>query len=623
MAEFLLLVLIACNNMQSVPLRVSPETTWITEPLTPDGKHVDYVAAFKQRLYPPGIVTDDNGFRLVFQRIKDVGNSRKLPPGVVRKYREKLGLDLNHKPDLTYLDFDGFILHVFNNEPELLGDVIPLIVETLPEWRTDKKVEWYDIHRFLWYSHEPHTFAVIRRYVEEYGPALDIIAEAVAKPVYFIPTTSGYEVHGLYRMYEESSLSFMQEGRNFARGFPPRIRYRVATGDIDGAIDDILACYRLGRHYQRQGTQVASLVGVAVEGIAAMMAIDSNPAVPASEEQLRRLAEGIRNLPPRISEEQIFEIERFFALDMIQSASAGKTPASTLLGTKQWRAFLEISPTPSQRIVEFIFDSLGYDWNIVARRFNKYFDEAISTTEASPPLDWHPWSLLTVNSRSHGITDILYRNTVPSFKPSREAFRRNTCTGNMKQIALAMLIYERRHGALPPAFSVDENGRPLHSWRVLLLPYLGDDSPAELYAQIRLDEPWDSEHNRQFHARNLDIYRCPSADKNDGETSYSVIVGDELLFDKEGRERLLTGLKRHVVLLTERKEGVCWMRPDAEISQQAAESDLINGSDTSIGSKHTGGVNIALRDGSAGFMSETVSQDGFRELLRGSDKLPW
>jgi hypothetical protein len=190
----------------------------------------------------------------------------------------------------------------------------------------------------------------------------------------------------------------------------------------------------------------------------------------------------------------------------------------------------------------------------------------------------------------------------------------------MKQIVIAMQIYERRHGTLPPAFSVDSEGKPLHSWRVLLLPYLGDESLAELYAQIRLDEPWDSEHNRQFHTRNLDIYRCPGAVKHDGEASYAVIVGEELLFGNDGQGKSLDKFPRHIILLAERKEGVCWMRPDAEIPQYDAETGLVNKGVATIGSNHTGGANIGMRDGCVSFISETVNPNVFVEQIRGSEK---
>ena len=193
----------------------------------------------------------------------------------------------------------------------------------------------------------------------------------------------------------------------------------------------------------------------------------------------------------------------------------------------------------------------------------------------------------------------------------------------MKRIQLAMFLYEREHGTLPPALTRDKDGNPLHSWRTLLLPYFGDESLNELYAQIRLDEPWNSEHNLPFHTRNLDIYRCPSAVKNAGDANYSVIVGDELLFGNDGRGRSLADSKRHVILLAERKEGVCWMRPDAEITQHDAETNIINKTPASISSNHVSGANFALRDGGVNFLFETVNPDTFTNMIRGSDVSQW
>jgi len=100
MCEFLLLLLMWYNNTHSVPLRVSPETTWITEPLTPDGKHVDYPAAVKQRLYPPEIATDDNGYRLVFRHLRGAVAWTDVSPRVARNLCDELGLAPNINPDL-------------------------------------------------------------------------------------------------------------------------------------------------------------------------------------------------------------------------------------------------------------------------------------------------------------------------------------------------------------------------------------------------------------------------------------------------------------------------------------------------------------------------------------------
>ncbi|MCA9132260.1 MAG: DUF1559 domain-containing protein [Planctomycetales bacterium] len=67
---------------------------------------------------------------------------------------------------------------------------------------------------------------------------------------------------------------------------------------------------------------------------------------------------------------------------------------------------------------------------------------------------------------------------------------------SMKIVAQAVQTYEQRHGRLP-AIVFDEQGQPLHSWRALILPYLGEQQLASAY---HLDEPWNSPHNLQLAA---------------------------------------------------------------------------------------------------------------------------
>src|SRR4051794_12070960 len=55
--------------------------------------------------------------------------------------------------------------------------------------------------------------------------------------------------------------------------------------------------------------------------------------------------------------------------------------------------------------------------------------------------------------------------------------------------------YHEQHGRLPPAVVHGDDGKPLLSWRVLLLPYI---EQGELFKKFRLDEPWDSPHNSRL-----------------------------------------------------------------------------------------------------------------------------
>ena len=82
---------------------------------------------------------------------------------------------------------------------------------------------------------------------------------------------------------------------------------------------------------------------------------------------------------------------------------------------------------------------------------------------------------------------------LPAFSSAREAARRMQCLNNLKQIALALHNYHDVYGVFPPAYIPDAQGKPKHSWRVLILPFLEEQGTYEKYD---FDEPWDGPNNR-------------------------------------------------------------------------------------------------------------------------------
>jgi len=60
----------------------------------------------------------------------------------------------------------------------------------------------------------------------------------------------------------------------------------------------------------------------------------------------------------------------------------------------------------------------------------------------------------------------------PAVIAAREAARRMQCTCHLKGLGLAFHTYHDAYGSFPPAYTVDADGRPLHSWRVLILPFI-------------------------------------------------------------------------------------------------------------------------------------------------------
>lgn len=96
---------------------------------------------------------------------------------------------------------------------------------------------------------------------------------------------------------------------------------------------------------------------------------------------------------------------------------------------------------------------------------------------------------------------------LPAVRTAREPARRNACLNNLKQISLGLSNYETAHGAFPPAYTVDADGKPLHSWRTLILPYMEQQT---LFKQIDLSKPWDDPANRVAYESMPYVYQCPS-----------------------------------------------------------------------------------------------------------------
>lgn len=127
----------------------------------------------------------------------------------------------------------------------------------------------------------------------------------------------------------------------------------------------------------------------------------------------------------------------------------------------------------------------------------------------------------------------------------------------LQEVGLALLSYHQAYGKLPPAVVYDKNGRPLYSWRVLVLPYL---EMKHIHDKFRMDEAWDSEHNKSF----LDACwrsRYGGFDPP-GMTRYQVLVGPGTAFERPGLtfKDFPDGLE-NTILVVEASEPVPWSKP--------------------------------------------------------------
>lgn len=201
---------------------------------------------------------------------------------------------------------------------------------------------------------------------------------------------------------------------------------------------------------------------------------------------------------------------------------------------------------------------------------------------------------------------ILIALLLPAVQAAREAARRMQCVNMEKQIGIALHNYHDVYGSLPPAYTTDEDGKPLHSWRVLLLPFV---ECAPLYGQIRLDEPWDSNHNRQFHASMPFCYACPSSPEagTTGLTCYQWIIGPDTISDGPNAVQFgdVTRGLSNVVAVVEVIPSTCWMEP-TDIPESELAKGINHSRTEGIGSRHAGGINACILDGSVRFLANNT-----------------
>ncbi|MHC4400048.1 MAG: DUF1559 family PulG-like putative transporter [Planctomycetota bacterium] len=123
------------------------------------------------------------------------------------------------------------------------------------------------------------------------------------------------------------------------------------------------------------------------------------------------------------------------------------------------------------------------------------------------------------------------RDEVPGMGRA-EAAHLTRSKNNLKQIGIAIHNFHDTYKQFPPAVVYGPDGKPWHSWRVLLLPYL---EQIVLYDRYRFNEPWDSPHNKQLLETVPPVFQDPIYGKAEGPyTHYAAIVGPGTAFPPEG-----------------------------------------------------------------------------------------
>jgi hypothetical protein len=147
----------------------------------------------------------------------------------------------------------------------------------------------------------------------------------------------------------------------------------------------------------------------------------------------------------------------------------------------------------------------------------------------------------------------------------RSSAARAQGANNLKQLGLAMHNYaDTMQGKMPAHAIYSKDGKPLLSWRVLILPYIEQQ---QLYNEFHLNEPWDSEHNKKLLAKMPKVYASPEDEKTVQEhvTHYQAFIGKGAFF--EGKQGLRFPAEfvdgtSNTIMFVEASKAVPWTKPE-------------------------------------------------------------
>ena len=183
---------------------------------------------------------------------------------------------------------------------------------------------------------------------------------------------------------------------------------------------------------------------------------------------------------------------------------------------------------------------------------------------------------------------------------------------NLKEMGIALHGYHDAFGKLP-ADVVDKDGKAILSWRVLLLPYMEEDT---LYKEFKLDEPWDSKHNKALIEKILKIYAPIRVKAEKGHTFYRGFNGADTTFEAGQRLAIPQSFPdgtSNTVAIIEAGEACIWTKPD-DVPYDAAKPL------PKLGGLFEGDFHVLLMDGSVAWgHTKTMKPDEFRKMITRQD----
>jgi hypothetical protein len=185
---------------------------------------------------------------------------------------------------------------------------------------------------------------------------------------------------------------------------------------------------------------------------------------------------------------------------------------------------------------------------------------------------------------------------------------------------LAVANYVSKNKHFPPAFLTDEHGKAMHSWRILILPYIEQN---ELYKEYSFKEPWDGPNNRKLAARMPPVFALHGEEYlGNTTTNYLAVVGPATIWQGSKGvpvDAVSDGLSQTILIVENKGAQIHWMEP-RDLS--FAQMDYTLNSPRGISSRYLDPA-VTMADGSVYRLTCKVEPATLRAMLtiNGGEKM--
>jgi hypothetical protein len=241
---------------------ISPETTVIDGPLTTYGT-IDYVAHLNER-YSEGVTTENNAVVLLCEAL----GPAIFEDAARERFFELLGTAAPPAEGEYIVGLRDFANCVDASDSQRAYE--------------DLFAQFEEARGRPWTANE---FPELAEWVAINEAPLSVVASASLRPRYYSPLVSTPE-----NQLSRVQLDLEQSVMSLSGVLTARAMLRMGAHDIDGAIDDALCAFRLGRLYSQGPTVIGRLAAMALDRYAVQTVVSLLSSDELNDVQLSRLS---------------------------------------------------------------------------------------------------------------------------------------------------------------------------------------------------------------------------------------------------------------------------------------------------------------------------------------------